>query len=272
MTLEVYKEGYTTVELSALIQAGQTTPLPVITLELLQDTTATDTSGSAAAIALISMIPETLSVAGAGGNTSSYIVCEVRDVKGNPVDSLHAAQVNFSLVENPGGGAYLYPITGVTNDLGRITTTFYSGTSAGIAIVNVQVAGGGISIVLPEIVIYETGEPASINLISLQFDSVAVKGIGANEASTAIFVVRDAGRITYQFARGSHHQFRHHGQSGRRGILIPRIRRNRCSRAGQHHLEQRYGGRFHPTSGILGGRQQRLLRADSHNHSFWFSG
>lgn len=195
--LEVYKEGFLTVNLPAVIKAGVTSPMPVITMERYLDSTVTDTgltgSGPAEIIVLISLAPDTLSVAGSGGETSAEIICELRDASNKPVDSLHATQVLFELIEDPGGGAHLYPLTDVSDAAGRVSTTFNSGTDAGIAIIQVQVASTSTNIVLPTIVVYQTGEPASINLVSLEYDSIAVQGVGANEASTAIFVVKDAG-------------------------------------------------------------------------------
>lgn len=197
VTVEIYKEGYLGVNLPAIIRAGENTPLPVVTLERYLDSTITDTtytgSGPGEVIVLISMAPETLSVTGIGGQTSSQIVCEVRDATGKPVDTLHTAQINFELVEDPGGGAYLYPTTDVTDDSGRVATTFYAGTDAGIAVIQAQFATGALFIILPEIVIYQTGDPASIMLLSLEYDSIAVQGTGANEAATATFVIRDMG-------------------------------------------------------------------------------
>ena len=197
VTLEIFKEGYLSVGLSAIIMAGQTTPVPVVTLERYLDSTIIDTnytgSGPGEVIIVVSIEPDTLSVSGAGGQTVSHIICEVQDASGRPVDSLHTSQILFSLVEDPGGGAYLYPTTDVTDHSGRVETSFYSGTDAGMAIVQAQFAASSAFIVLPEILIYETGPPASIELVSLEYDSIAVAGTGANETSTATFVVKDAG-------------------------------------------------------------------------------
>jgi hypothetical protein len=203
VTLEVYKEGFLSVSIPATIEAGATTPMPVATLERYLDSTITDTlgSGNAANIALISLAPDTLSVIGAGGPTSCQIVCEIRDALGQPVDSLHATQVNFSLQLTPGGGAHMYPSSLVTDQEGRVATTFYSGTIAGIVIVRVDLEGNSYGIVLPNIVIYQTGAPASIALVNLQYDSIAIHGSGSNESSTMTFEARDAGGSPISFSQ-----------------------------------------------------------------------
>ncbi len=196
VTLEIYKEGYVTISLPAIIRGGDITPMPVVTLERYLDSTVWDSTigpEDPVSIVLLSLEPDTLSVSGASGLTSCQILCEVRDLQGNPVDSQHTAQIEFDLAVDPGGGAYLYPPSLVTNQNGQVTTTFYAGTMGGIAIIRAQFAGGSGATILPNIVIYQTGVPASINLISLQYDSVAVSGTGANEATTMVFEVRDAG-------------------------------------------------------------------------------
>jgi hypothetical protein len=197
VTVEIYKEGFLTVSLPTYIRAGETTEMPVTTLELYLDSTIVDTgitgTGAADHIITIAVDPETLSVIGIGGQTSSRIEIEVQDALGKPVDSLHAVQVEFDLLETPGGGAQIYPTTGVTNDSGRVVTTFYAGTYAGVVIIRARFAEGGGEMVLPQIVIYETGVPASVGLVSVEYDSIAVTGVGAIEATTLTFVVRDAG-------------------------------------------------------------------------------
>lgn len=225
VTVEVYKEGYLTVNIPAIIAAGETTLLPVVTIQIYLDSTIVDTSytgsGPGEIIVIISIDPDTLSVSGAGGQSVSQIICEVRDASGNPVDSLHTSQILFSLVENPGSGCYLYPETDVTDHFGRVQTAFYAGTDAGIAIVQAQFATSSTFIILPEIVVFETGPPASIELIYLEYDSVAVAGTGANEATTATFVVKDAGgsQITLQQPTAVHFEIL--GNTGGGEYLFP---------------------------------------------------
>jgi hypothetical protein len=203
VTIEIFKEGFLTANLPAMIGAGVVTPMPVVTLERYLDSTITDTTGSGEAdvVVLMSMEPDTLSVIGAGGPTSTLIVCEVRDALGNPVDSLHTAQVNFTLQIEPGGGCHIYPSSVVTDQNGRVSTVFYSGTMAGVVILKADLADNSQGIVLPNIVIYQTGAPSSIALVGLQYDSIAVHGTGSNETSTMTFEVRDAGGSPISFSQ-----------------------------------------------------------------------
>ena len=225
VTLEISKVGYLEQYLSLQIEAGAATQAKDVALERYLDSTITDTgytgSGPGETIVLISMEPETLSVAGAGGQTVSEIICEVRDGNGKPVDSLHAAQILFELIEDPGGGAYIYPTTDVTDDSGWVTTSFHAGTDAGLAIIKVQFATSSNYTILPEIIIYQTGEPASIELVSLEYDSVAVKGIGANEATTAVFVVKDAGGSPISSQQPKTVNFEIQGETGGGEYLYP---------------------------------------------------
>ncbi len=223
--LEVFKEGYSNYDIDAVIQAGATTPLPTITLERYLDSTITDTtitgSGVAVSIALISLAPETLGVAGSGGVSTCQIVCEARDANNNAVDSLHAVQINFSLDEDPGGGAYIFPSTVVTDRDGRVGTTFYAGTLSGIAIIRAEFAEGGVFVILPDIGIIGTGDPASIALIDLQYDSIAVHGTGANEVTTMTFEVRDAGGSPLTLSQSEQVNFAILGGTGGGEYLYP---------------------------------------------------
>ncbi|TKJ39734.1 hypothetical protein CEE37_10675 [candidate division LCP-89 bacterium B3_LCP] len=225
--LEIYKEGYLTLNLQAIIAAGQTSPIPTVTLERYLDSTITDTtytgSGPPEGIVVFSIEPDTLSVTGVGGSTISHIVCEVQDASGRAVDTLHTAQVLFDFQLDPGGGAYIYPTSDVTDDSGRVATDFYSGTDAGMAIIKVQFASSSTFIIVPEITIFQTGEPASITLESIEYDSVAVQGTGANEVTTATFVVRDAGGSPLSASQPTEVNFEILGPTGGGEYLYPEM-------------------------------------------------
>jgi hypothetical protein len=223
VTLEIFKEGFLTINIPATIEAGANTPMPVSTLERYLDSSVTDTTGSgkAVTIVLMSLEPDTLSVIGAGGPTSCQIVCEVRDAQGRPVDSLHATQINFTLQIHPGGGCHIYPSSVVTDHSGRVSTVFYSGTMAGIVILKVDLADNTYGIVTPNIVIYQTGAPASIALVYLENDSIAVHGSGGNESSTMTFEVRDAGGSPISYSTPATVNFNISGGPGGDEYLFP---------------------------------------------------
>ncbi|MFH1734735.1 MAG: hypothetical protein ABIE92_08495 [bacterium] len=194
--LEIYKEGYYAYGLFTVIQAGETTNIPTVTLERYLDSTVTDTgytgSGPGEQIVLISIEPDTIGVYGFSSNSTASIICEVWDASNRPVDSLHTAQILFEFLETPGGGAFLYPESDVTDHDGRVNTTFHAGTIAGQVIIKAQFGTTSSFTVLTEILIYETGPPYSIQFLEAEYDSVAVKGTGANESSTIHFVIKDA--------------------------------------------------------------------------------
>lgn len=225
VTLEISKVGYLEQYLSIQVESGLTTNVKDVALERYLDSTITDTgytgSGPGESIVLISIEPETLSVVGAGGQTMSQILCEVRDGSGKPVDTLHAAEILFELVEDPGGGAYVYPTADVTDDSGRVSTQFFAGTDGGIAIIKAQFEVSSTFTIFPEITIYQTGDPASITLVSLEYDSVAVKGVGGNEATTATFVVKDAGGSPISSQQPVTVNFEIQGQTGGGEYLYP---------------------------------------------------
>ncbi len=88
-------------------------------------------SGPAASLVLVSQNVATIGVRGTGSNETAQFVFEARDPQGNPVDSIHAATVRFTLRGGPGGGEQLDPPTRVTSN-GRVIATVNSGTKAGV--------------------------------------------------------------------------------------------------------------------------------------------
>ncbi len=88
-------------------------------------------------------------------------------------------------------------------------------------IIEASLASGLASTIVPEIVIFETGEPASIGLVSVEYDSIAVKGVGANEATTATFVVKDAGGSPISSAQPVCVNFEIQGATGGGEYLYP---------------------------------------------------
>jgi hypothetical protein len=102
-------------------------------------------SGIAATIYLVSANPQDISVYGVGGTETSYLVWEVRDSLGLPVDAAHAVTVNFSLNGGLGGGEYVSPPSATSNAQGRVTTSISSGIRSGAVQVVATVAGRTIT-------------------------------------------------------------------------------------------------------------------------------
>jgi len=89
--------------------------------------------GKAANIVLLSATDPTISVRGTGGNETATMLFEVRDSLGVPVGASNKVLVNFVIEGGPGGGEYVFPVSGTTDALtGRISTKISSGTRAGV--------------------------------------------------------------------------------------------------------------------------------------------
>jgi hypothetical protein len=101
-------------------------------------------AGPAAAIALVQLERNAISVREVGGVETSVITFEVRDSAGHPVDQAHQATVSFGLQGGPGGGEYVAPVSATTDaQTGRVQTTVNAGYKAGALQVVAQTTVGG---------------------------------------------------------------------------------------------------------------------------------
>lgn len=178
VTLVLQKSGYRdttfTVEISSgtvtIVSAAMSTRSPI---------TGGSGSGIAATIFLVSANPQDVSVFGVGGNETSYLVWEVRDSLGLPIDAAHAVTVNFTVNSGLGGGEYVSPLTVTSNAQGRVTTSFSSGIRSGAVQVVAAVAGRTITSQPVPIVIH-SGHPDqfhfSIGAEKLNFPTLGVVG------------------------------------------------------------------------------------------------
>jgi hypothetical protein len=133
-SLELTKTGYKAQDYSFTVQAGKALSGDFY---LVRDTTTgirdSNGTGTAHAIAFISMTAQEIAVYGVGGMESSILLWEVRDSLGFPIDIDHADTVEFELSGTPTlGGAYVSPARAITNVSGRVATTVNSGTVSGV--------------------------------------------------------------------------------------------------------------------------------------------
>jgi hypothetical protein len=101
-------------------------------------------TGPAAAIALVQLDRNAISVREAGGTESSVITFEARDSVGRAVDQAHQVTVSFVLQGGPGGGEYVSPASATTDaQTGRVRTTVNAGYKAGALQVVAQATVAG---------------------------------------------------------------------------------------------------------------------------------
>ena len=145
VTLTFSKSGYRTRNISTEVSSGVVTSLNV-GMSPSTPISGGTSSGSPATIFLISAAPTDISVYGVGGNETSYLVWEVRDSVGLPIDAAHAVPVTFSLNSGLNAGEFVYPVSVTTNAQGRATTSLSSGVRAGAVQVLATVQSGGRTI------------------------------------------------------------------------------------------------------------------------------
>ena len=130
VTLIMQKSGYRDTTFTVEISSGTVTIVNV-SMSARSPITGGSGSGFAKTIYLVSANPQDISVYGVGGNETAYLVWEVRDGLGLPIDAAHAVTVNFSLNGGLGGGEYVSPPSATSNAQGRVTTSISSGIRSG---------------------------------------------------------------------------------------------------------------------------------------------
>ncbi|MEX0686624.1 MAG: Ig-like domain-containing protein [Balneolales bacterium] len=101
-------------------------------------------SGEAASIKLASVSEESITVRESSEVENAEFIFQILDDAGNPIDANAAADVNFSLGSNPGGGISLFPATARTDAAGQVAVNLRSGTTAGVVQVIAEVDGSSI--------------------------------------------------------------------------------------------------------------------------------
>lgn len=89
----------------------------------------------AAAIILTQISQSSINIAESGGIVNSAFTFEVQDSSGRALDIESAVDVQFSILEGPGGGEGITPEVVRTNDKGQATSNLYSGNSAGVVMI-----------------------------------------------------------------------------------------------------------------------------------------
>lgn len=131
-TLTVTKSGYKDKTTPVLLEPGKSKTADII---FVRDTVTGvgpgGGTGFANSIAFIGQSTNQLSVAGVGLVETAIITYEARDSLGFPIDIDHRDTISFSINPPDMGGAYVSPVSAVTNAAGRVATTINSGTVAG---------------------------------------------------------------------------------------------------------------------------------------------
>jgi len=99
-------------------------------------------SGPASNLVVYEVQSPSIGVTGGGYDETTRLVFEARDSNGVPVDLEHAVDVVFSILGGPGGGEFLSPATGRTNEDGQVSVTLNAGIRAGVVQITAEATVG----------------------------------------------------------------------------------------------------------------------------------
>lgn len=141
-------EDFGTTSEDVVIEIEVETPLFVTTIyegitgEIFSEGSGGGVSGpptGAAAIILNSVSEDVINIQGTGGIVNSAFTFQVQDSAGRDLDLNNQTLVNFSILVGPDGGEGLLPESATTNSSGRVTTSLFSGTKAGVVQVQAEI-------------------------------------------------------------------------------------------------------------------------------------
>ncbi len=90
------------------------------------------TPSAPAAIVLEDVQRNTINIKETGGIVNSSLTFQVQDSAGRPLDLDSPVDVEFEIIQGPGGGEGVLPAVATTNSTGRVTTNVFSGNTAGV--------------------------------------------------------------------------------------------------------------------------------------------
>jgi hypothetical protein len=135
MTFQATKEGFSTDEVTILAAPDRELVVPDLELRNLQGDDSgggvSGETGGAAAIVLTNLASEVINIAETGGNVNSAFTFEVQDSTGRPIGPQNAVDVNFVIINGPGGAEGISPTVVRTNENGTVTSNIFAGNRAG---------------------------------------------------------------------------------------------------------------------------------------------
>ncbi len=144
-----------------------------------------------AAIILTSTPVQSINIKETGDVVSAPFTFQVQDSAGRALDASQSVEVQFSLINSPGGAEDVVPKVATTNDQGQVTTTLFSGNRAGAvklqALVQREVDGAIIKS-SPVLVAIHGGFPDE-NHFSIGVDKFNFEGYSINNVRNTITVI-----------------------------------------------------------------------------------
>ncbi|MEZ4702682.1 MAG: hypothetical protein R2834_20275 [Rhodothermales bacterium] len=134
VTIIASKSGYSNTSTTVLAVANR--EIDVATIRMSPTSSGTDQggreSGRGSNILLLNQSTDVIGVRESGSTEVAEVVFQVTDSLGRPINLDNAITINFSFGVDPGGDAFIFPESGVTNNDGVVRTNVSSGTRAGV--------------------------------------------------------------------------------------------------------------------------------------------
>lgn len=130
LQLTASSNGFTSDGATVLALAGRVIDVP--TLRLRQVSESDPVSGSVSNLLLLSQSDQSIGVKESGSKEVTQIVFQAADSLGRPIVLDHSIPVRFSFGAQPGGGEFLSPSEGRTDNNGQVSVNLSSGTRAGV--------------------------------------------------------------------------------------------------------------------------------------------
>lgn len=152
------KDGYGNATTDVLALAGRQINVP--TLRINKNGAEELVSGKASNILLLAQSAQSIGVKESGSNEVATLTFQLADSLGRPVILDNAADVEFSLGVQPGGGEFIYPTSSSTDNNGKVTVNLSSGTRAGVVQIVASTTVDGLEVrSLPVSVAIHGGHP-----------------------------------------------------------------------------------------------------------------
>lgn len=193
LTIEASKTNYETTTQNLTASPGA--DITEVNLSL---TTTSDGDGGVggeaeepAAIILTNNPLQAINIKETGDVVSAPFTFQVQDSAGRALNASQAVDVEFSLINSPGGAEDVVPKVATTNDDGEVTTTLFSGNKAGTVKLQARVVrelDGAIIKSSPVLIAIHGGFPDE-NHFSIGVDKFNFEGYSRNNIRNTVTVI-----------------------------------------------------------------------------------
>jgi len=198
VTFEVSKEGFVTETVTVLATPEKDLTVPSIAVTSTEIDQGDDSggevsgaTGGAAAIVLTNLSSEVINISETGGNVNSAFTFEIQDSTGRPIGPQNAVDVNFDIINGPGGAEGISPTVVRTNENGTVTSNIFAGKRAGNLSIEARIERPelGLTIRSKPILLTIHGGFPDLDHFSIAADVFNFEGLAINGNRNSISVV-----------------------------------------------------------------------------------